>query len=191
MIISSTMSLEAVIAIPSSYTQADVETIVKMVNVAYDYGEKGMWNDGFTRTTSQGVSDLLDAHKLLVAKLEGAIVGCIKLDTTFKTQRHDGTPACMAEIGMLAVQQSNRRQGLGKRLMNAAIMAAQAANCQGIELQLVKPKTWPHRVKTFLAHWYTTLGFTLVGRQDDVAEFARIAQFLAVEVVVELYEMAL
>eukprot|EP00045_Choanoeca_perplexa_P020565 m.4658 g.4658 ORF g.4658 m.4658 type:complete len:187 (-) comp7098_c0_seq1:51-611(-) len=183
--------MEVEIGVPSSYLPSDVKVIIGMVNAAYDYGEKGMWNEGFTRTTKEGVIELLDARKLLVAKQKDAIIGCIKLDPSYKTQRHNGTPAHMAEIGMLAVSSDLRRHGLGKKLMTAAIVAAQAAKCNGIELQLVQPKDWTHPVKAFLAQWYASLGFELVGEQDDVAEFFRIAQYLATEVKVAVYELML
>ena len=165
--------------------------LTDIINEAYHYGEEGMWKDGFTRTTTEAVAKLLREQKLMVARDGKEILGCIKVIPEYKKCRFDGRPARVGEVGMLAVTASSRRHGLGRQLMETALAYVKENGCDIVELQLVKPVTWIHPIKAFLALWYKKLGFQLVGQEDAHEEFQRIGQLLKCQVMVEIYECSL
>eukprot|EP00730_Choanoeca_flexa_P018033 TRINITY_DN8744_c0_g1_i1.p1 TRINITY_DN8744_c0_g1~~TRINITY_DN8744_c0_g1_i1.p1 ORF type:complete len:191 (+),score=32.64 TRINITY_DN8744_c0_g1_i1:77-649(+) len=185
--------MDCTIARPHTWSDEDVDSIIAMVNEAYDFGEGSIWKDGFQRTTREGIVKLLKNQCLLVARDTSChIAGCIKLNPDYRQTRFDGrTPAKMAELGMLAVRQDLRRQGLGLKLVQSAIATAKQAQCDCLELQLVKPRDWKHEIKEFLERWYQNLGFVKVGVQDDAEDFFRVASLLATPVVIDVYELDL
>eukprot|EP00049_Salpingoeca_infusionum_P010032 m.170129 g.170129 ORF g.170129 m.170129 type:complete len:189 (+) comp14519_c0_seq1:166-732(+) len=167
----------------------DIDTIAEplseLVNAAYQYGEKGIFDASvFFRTTPQEVRSLLQSDQLLVAFLDGSLAGCIKLvQHTGCGPNKDETHG---ELGMFALAEDKRKQGLGSKIMTFAENRALDMGCKVMELQLLSPLHWLHDVKEFLRAWYKQRGYSVVEERDFLKEFPRARAMLATEVKFEI-----
>ena len=144
--------------------------IAELINEVYAVAEQGLWVDGATRTSVDGVSGLTRDGEVAVARLGDDVVGCMRL------RRLD---ARTGEFGMLAADPAHRGVGIGRELVRFAERTSREAGLLTMRLELLVPEDWTHRTKAFLAAWYTRLGYRVVhtGRLDD--DYPTIAPLLA------------
>jgi GNAT superfamily N-acetyltransferase len=114
---------------------------------------RGLWLDGTARTTSAELAGLIRAGELAVARREGAVVGCVRV------QRLDDY---CGEFGMLAANPTQRGTGVGRALLRFAEELSAARGLRRIQLELLVPRDWTHPSKAFLEGWYTRSGYRLV-----------------------------
>src|SRR4051812_33259600 len=90
---------------------AVVARVVELTNEVYAVAEEGLWADRATRTSADEVVELIHAGEIAVARLDGRIVGCVRV------QRLD---ADTGEFGMLTADPAHRGIGIGGELIEFA-----------------------------------------------------------------------
>jgi GNAT superfamily N-acetyltransferase len=134
--------------------------IAELVNRVYAEAEKGLWRDGADRTDAPGIAAMVHAGELAVARLDGRLVGAVRI------RRLD--PG-LAEFGMLVASPEHRGIGIGRALVAFAKDWARQQGLSRMQLEVLAPRTWTHPVKEFLRDWYTRIGYrqTRTGRLAD------------------------
>jgi hypothetical protein len=66
--------------IASDVEAGNVERLSNLINEVYDDAESGMWKRKGTRTNPAEVERLLRARALILAEIEGALVGAVKVN---------------------------------------------------------------------------------------------------------------
>jgi GNAT superfamily N-acetyltransferase len=137
-----------------------VAQVVDLVNRVYADAEDGLWLDGADRTNAQEVVSIVRGGELAVARLDGQLVGAVRI------QRIDGD---LGEFGMLVATPEHRGVGIGRELVSFAEGWARQQGLARMQLELLVPQTWTHPVKAFLHAWYTRMGYQRVrsGRLDE------------------------
>ena len=137
---------------------ADVPELLDLVQAAYR-GEGG-WTtevhlvDGHRTDADEVRAMLADPQvTLLVAELDGALVGCCY---TRRDTVGGGGPA-QAELGLFAVHPAVQSRGLGGRLLEAQAELLRSAGTEVLVIQVLQGR--PE-----LRDWYRRHGFTPVGR---------------------------
>lgn len=137
-----------------------VAQVTALVNEVYAEAEKGLWRDGAARTDSREVAAVIRAGELAVARLDGRLVGAVRI------QRLGGD---LGEFGMLVADPAHRNLGVGRELIAFAERWARDQGLGRMQLELLVPQTWTHPVKEFLHGWYTRIGYRRVrtGRLEE------------------------
>jgi GNAT superfamily N-acetyltransferase len=144
--------------------------IAHLANEVYAVAEEGLWAEGATRTTPDEVARLTRAGEVVVATLNGELVGCVRV------QRLDGDTG---EFGMLAADPAHRGIGVGRELLRFAERKCRAAGLSTMQLELLVPRGWTHPAKERLDAWYTRLGYR-VARTGTIDEaYPDLAPLLA------------
>lgn len=147
-----------------------VNAIATLVNGVYEQAEAGLWADGASRTSPDGIATLIRSGELVTARAGGRIVGAVRV------QRLDDG---LAEFGMLAADPERRGIGIGRALVAFAERWASELGCSEMQLELLVPTTWTHPSKEFLRDWYTRIGYREV-RIGHLAElYPELAPLLA------------
>src|SRR5699024_109558 len=89
----------------------EVEQLADIVNRVYKEAEKGIWSDGQVRIDAAEIKRLAENGELAVARINGAMVGCVRLS------RIDNATG---EFGILAVDKSRQGAGVGRALVEFA-----------------------------------------------------------------------
>jgi GNAT superfamily N-acetyltransferase len=153
--------LEIALADPADAEKTGfVAQVTDLINVVYAEAEKGLWQPDTDRTNVDEVAAVVRARELAVARLDGHLVGAVRL------QRLDGD---LGEFGMLVASPQHRGIGIGRLLVAFAEGWARDRNLGVMQLELLVPRTWTHPVKEFLRGWYTRIGYRRVrtGRLDE------------------------
>jgi GNAT superfamily N-acetyltransferase len=159
-----------------------VAALTDIVNAAYVRGEKGLWLDGFERTTTDAIGAVVAARELVVAREGERIVGCLRL-------------ACIdpatAELGLLAVADDAAGSGIGRALVGFAEELSRERGFSTMRLQLLVPREGTHPFKQRLDAWYRRLGYRVVRREDFAECLPEPARHLAVGCDLVTYERPL
>ena len=123
-----------------------LERITDLTNEVYEVAEEGLWLDGATRTTVDEVAELTRAGRIAVARLQGRIVGCVRV------QRLDDDTG---DFAMLSADPGHRGLGSRRELVRFAERKCQADGLGTMQLELLVPRGWTHPTKEFLEAWYT------------------------------------
>lgn len=161
---------EIKIYFPSFLGAEQITSLVNLVNDVYDVAERNMWKQKGVRTTLAEVEALIKKQRLMVAEVEGSIVGLIKID-----QIDEET----GEFGMLVVDPAVRGRKLGRLLVQSAEKWVRNEGCKTMQLELLTPRTWNHPTKEFLKGWYSRMGYVPQRTAPFGAEYPDIASLLA------------
>jgi GNAT superfamily N-acetyltransferase len=147
-----------------------MERVAELINEVYEVAEEGLWIEGAARTSVDEVAQLTRAGEIVVARLDGRVVGCVRV------QRLDDRTG---EFGMLAADPAHRGAGVGGELIRFAEETCRADGLRTMQLELLVPRDWTHPTKQFLGAWYTRLGYgiTRVGTIDEA--YPELAPLLA------------
>lgn len=126
-------------------THADIEALVPMINAAYDFTEHHVF-PGTRRCDRQDIRDLISG--IAVAGLDGCIAGCVHIDV-------GGDPA---HYGLLAVDVTLHRSGLGSMLADYAEQAAADSGATAVRIATVK--------QAGLVPFYERRGFRVIAETD-------------------------
>ena len=166
-----TSALEIALLPPAAADDASVTTtLTGLINEVYAVAEEGLWAGGASRTTIEGVTGLVRAGQIAVARVNGQIVGCVRV------QRLGGG---VGEFGMLAVVSRERSTGVGRELVRFAEQVVREQLCDTMQLELLVPRGWSHPSKEFLAGWYTRIGYAPVRVGAIEESYPDLAPFLA------------
>jgi len=158
------------------------ERIAALVNEVYAVAESGMWREGAERTTSSEIESMLRAGEIVVARDDGRIVGCVRVQDV---------AARVGEFGMLAAAPGVRGAGVGRALLDFVEDDARARGLETMQLEILVPREWTHPSKEFLRGWYGRRGYRLVrtGRLDEA--YPHLAPLLATACDFEIHEKRL
>ncbi|GAA2086549.1 GNAT family N-acetyltransferase [Actinomadura alba] len=167
----STQSIQITILPTSADTDLNLlDRITELVNEVYAVAEAGLWADGAARTTVDEVADLIRAGQIAVARLDGRIVGCVRVQ---RLDRDKG------EFGMLAADPGHRGVGIGRELVHFAEERSRKDGLITMQLELLVPRNWTHPSKEFLAGWYSRIGYRLVRTGTIDETYPALAPLLA------------
>jgi len=136
--------------LPSDVGADSVKRLSALINEVYDEAESGMWKRKGTRTNPGEVERLLRAHALILAEIEGVLVGSVNV-----TVMSDG----IGEFGMLVADRNYRGEGIGSALVKHAERWAREHACHTMRLEILTPRHWTHPSKEFLRQWYARIGY--------------------------------
>ncbi|WP_433174900.1 GNAT family N-acetyltransferase [Actinoallomurus sp. CA-150999] len=144
--------------------------LADLINRVYAGAEKGQWRPGATRTSAEEITELTRAGQMVVARVDGAVVGAIRV-------RH--LDSRTGETGMLAVDPEYRNLGIARELR---WFVAQLLRSQGIttlQIELLVPRDWEQSSKTFMADWNSRTGYKVVQRGAFEEHYPDLAPQLA------------
>lgn len=127
-----------------------IKRISDLINEVYDDAESGMWKRKGVRTNPAEVERLLRAQALILAEIDGALVGSVNVNLM-----RDG----VGEFGMLVADLNHRGKGIGSALVDHAENWARDLECHTMRLELLTPRNWAHPSKEFLKKWYSSIGY--------------------------------
>ncbi len=130
---------------------ADVQRLADLINEVYDDAESGMWKRKGARTNPADVERLLRAQALILAEIDGVLVGSVNVNLM-----SDG----VGEFGMLVADRRHRGSGIGSALVEHAEKWARDHGSHTMRLEILTPRHWSHPSKTFLQQWYARIGYT-------------------------------
>jgi predicted N-acetyltransferase YhbS len=102
----------------------DIERIIALVNLAFGVERFFVYGD---RINSDQVKAMFQSGTFLLAETSGQLVGCIYLE--LRSDR--------AYFGLLSVDPSLQRQGIGRGLANEAERRARMAGCEFMDILAV------------------------------------------------------
>ena len=134
----------------SNATEADSDSILKLVNSAFQV-------ESFFKNRDRLDADDLARHfqqgKFLLAEEDGHLAGCIYVT------RHDDR----AYFGLLSVDPSHQKNGVGRRLVSAAEEFARETGARFMDLKLIN-------LRTELPGIYEKMGYHISGTEPYPAE---------------------
>lgn len=139
-----------------------VDELVHIVNSAYAIGEAGLWREGWTRVTPAEIAAAIRSGGMLVAAVDGRLVGCAFL-------RPLGVET--VDLGLVSATPDQWGNGVGRELVRTAEDLIRRRGVTTMQLELLVPKDWEHPKKRRLHDWYTRLGYRVVG----TARFEQVA----------------
>jgi GNAT superfamily N-acetyltransferase len=136
--------------IESDLRADNIKRLSDLINQVYDDAEWGMWKRQGTRTNPAEVERLLRAQALILAEVDGVLVGSVNVNLI-----SDG----VGEFGMLVADPNHRGKGIGSTLVDGAENWAREMACHTMRLELLTPRNWTHPSKEFLKMWYSRIGY--------------------------------
>lgn len=121
----------------------DVPAIVDLINRAFSV-EK-FFKSG-ERIDAAGLTEMMNSGEFLLRESAGALIACVFVRITGER--------CYA--GTLAVEPSQQKSGIGRRMMREAEEYARAHGCEVLDIRIVN-------VRPELSEIYTKLGFLPTG----------------------------
>lgn len=159
-----------------------MSSVTELINEVYEEAEKGLWAQGTARTSPEEVESFTRAGEMAVARVEGELVGCVRI------RRLDGHTG---EFGMLAAAPERRGTGIGRALVTFAERESALRGLEAMQLELLVPRAWSHPSKVFLDEWYTRIGYR-AGRTGAIEDFhPQLAPHLATACDFVVYRKAL
>ncbi|HEV7967638.1 MAG TPA: GNAT family N-acetyltransferase [Candidatus Acidoferrales bacterium] len=126
--------------------QSDADAIARLVNTAFLVEQFFIERD---RTDPARVRDLLQNGNFLLAEEPAALVGCVYFEQ--RGQR--------GYFGMLSIEPSRQRMGVGRQLVGAVEKYFRAAGCKFSDLKIVNVRT---ELQTLYERWgYVETGTAL------------------------------
>jgi GNAT superfamily N-acetyltransferase len=147
-----------------------MQRITDLTNEVYAVAEDGLWTEDATRTTVDEVAELTRAGEMVVARLDGRVVGSVRV------QHLDERTG---EFGMLVADPGHRGIGIGRELIRFAERECRAAGLGTMQLELLVPRDWTHPTKEFLDAWYTRIGYRVVRTGTIDEAYPDLAPLLA------------
>jgi GNAT superfamily N-acetyltransferase len=135
---------------PTDLEAGRVARLSELINEVYDEAESGMWKRKGTRTNPAEVERLLRDRALILAEVDGRVVGSVNVNLLGNG---------VGEFGMLVADLGVRGAGIGSALVEQAEQWARRQGCHTMRLELLTPRHWTHPSKTFLTGWYSRIGY--------------------------------
>jgi GNAT superfamily N-acetyltransferase len=128
----------------------NIKRLSDLINEVYDDAESGMWKRKGTRTNRAEVERLLRTQALILAEIDGVLVGSVNVNLM-----DDG----VGEFGMLLADRKYRGLSIGSALVKHAERWAREHACHTMRLEILTPRHWTHPSKNFLRQWYSRIGY--------------------------------
>ena len=127
-------------------TEADIPVMVPLVNRAFEVQDKKI--TGIERTDADEMLSLMQNGTFLVSEDEKGALGCVYVKLN----------GIAGYFGMLAVDPSRQKVGLGGKLIAAAEDFARKRGCSVMEITVIN-------LQTAIFPYYHKLGYVEVGRE--------------------------
>jgi len=122
---------------------ADIPAIVELINRAF--AVEKFFKTG-ERIDAAGLSEMMQSGEFLLLESAGALIACVFVRITGER----------AYAGTLAVDPSQQKSGIGRRMMGEVEEYARARDCEVLDIRIVN-------VRPELSEIYTKLGFVPTG----------------------------
>ncbi len=122
---------------------ADISAIVDLINRAF--AVEKFFKTG-ERIDATGLTEMMNSGEFLLLESVGALIACVFVRITGER----------AYAGTLAVEPSQQRSGIGRRMMQEAENYARVQGCEVLDIRIVN-------VRPELSEIYTKLGFVPTG----------------------------
>ena len=142
--------MEITLAEIKNFNEESIKALCQLINNVYHQNEDVLINKSNPRTNLNELKTMINNKKLLIAKHNDKIIGCIQVSLV------DEKTSIFA---MLVTDPMNRSQGIGKKLVQHAEIYAKKNGCTKMHLKLLTPKEWIHEQKEFLKNWYERMGY--------------------------------
>lgn len=136
--------------IDSDLDAHNINRLSDLINEVFDHAESGMWKQKCIRTNPGEVESLLRDQALILAEIDGVLVGSVNIHIYSDE---------IGEFGMLVADRRYRGAGIGSALVEHAENWARQNSCHIMRLKLLAPRHWLHPSKEFLRQWYSRLGY--------------------------------
>jgi GNAT superfamily N-acetyltransferase len=150
----------------------NMKRLSDLINEVYDEAESGMWKRKGTRTNPAEVEHLLRAQALILAEIDGVLVGSVNVNLM-----SDG----VGEFGMLVADRNYRGEGIGSALVKHAEKWAREHACHTMRLEILTPRYWTHPSKEFLRRWYSRIGYVPQNTEPFESMYPELVPELATE----------
>jgi ribosomal protein S18 acetylase RimI-like enzyme len=127
------------------------------INAAYGAAEEELWAPGTDRVEHARVVEIVRAGEMAVARLDGRIVGSIRVRDVEDRAGY---------FGLLAVEPAAQGRGVGRALIELAERTSRDRGATSMELRLLVPREGTDPGKSKLYDWYGRLGYEEVERGD-------------------------
>lgn len=134
-----------------------VDELTRLVNAAYGAAEEDLWVPGKDRIAPERVAEIVGAGELAVARVNGRIVGSVRVRDVEDEAGY---------FGLLAVDPALQGAGIGRELIGFAEAVSRAHGAKRMELRLLVPREGTDAGKSRLYDWYVRLGYEEVERGD-------------------------
>ena len=124
-------------------TPHDAEALARLINAAYRVEEFFKIGD---RIDPPGVLDKMQHGRFLVLEDEDTLAGCVYVEAN----------GSLGYFGLLSIDPSRQKQGLGARLIGLAEAACRDAGCSEMEILVVD-------LRTELPPYYRRFGYVETG----------------------------
>lgn len=136
-------------------TEADAEEVARIINAAFEIEREFRQGD---RTSGSEIHKLMQRETFLVAEHAGRLIGAVQV-------RVDGATGY---FGMLAVDTSARRAGIGRTLVEAAEEHCRRAGCTVMTMSTGEDRTE-------LIPYYEKMGYRVTSIEPSTsASFKRV-----------------
>jgi GNAT superfamily N-acetyltransferase len=149
-----------------------IERLCNLINEVYDEAESGMWKRTGTRTNPAEVERLLRAQALILAEIDGVVVGSVNVNLM---------GLGVGEFGMLVADRNYRGRGIGSALVQHAESWAREHACHTMRLEILTPRHWTHPSKEFLRQWYSRIGYAPETTEPFESMYPKLVPELATE----------
>jgi GNAT superfamily N-acetyltransferase len=136
--------------IESDLRADNIKRLSDLINEVYDDAESGLWKRKGTRTNPAEVERMLRAQALILAEIDGALVGSVNVNLMSNG---------VGEFGMLVADRKHRGKGIGSTLMDSAEKWAREMACHTVRIELLTPRNWTHPSKEFMKKWCARMGY--------------------------------
>jgi GNAT superfamily N-acetyltransferase len=165
-----------------AHDEAAVPELVSLINRAYARGEAGLWLGVVDRTDEAEIGEAVRAGHMLVATVQGRVVGCLR------TRAID---AGVSDVGLIGVDVDGWGGGTGRALLAVAEDRARARGATRMRLELLVPRAGTHPDKERLREWYTRRGYLVVDRVPMEEYLPSVAPLLSAPGDILLFERPL
>lgn len=150
----------------------NIKRLSDLINEVYDEAESGMWKRKGTRTNPAEVERLLRAQALILAEIDGVLVGSVNVNLM---------SGGVGEFGMLVADRKYRGKGIGSALVKHAEKWAREHACHTMRLEILTPRHWTHPSKNFLRQWYSRIGYAPQTTEPFESMYPELVPELATE----------
>lgn len=164
---------------------ADVDLmrqVAELINRVYAAAENGQWLPGTTRTSVAEITALTGAGQIVVARLDGAVVGAIRMRYL---------DADTGETGMLAADPAHRGLGIGRELRRFVTDLFRRRGITTLQIELLVPRGWEQPSKQFMAEWNERSGYRVVRTGQLQEQYPELAPLLVTPCDFVIYHKAL
>ena len=164
---------------------ADVDLmrqVAELINRVYAAAENGQWPPGTTRTSVAEIEALTGDGQIVVARLQGAVVGAIRMQYL---------DADTGETGMLAADPAHRDLGIGRELRRFVTDLFRQRGITTLQIELLVPRGWEQPSKQFMAEWNERSGYRVVRTGQLEEQYPELAPLLVTPCDFVIYHKAL